>query len=51
MTTRPQRNATKKYISKQLSNGWKWMTVLVPSDVKDKLMKYKWKLMEEYRKK
>lgn len=46
--TESRKRATQNYLNKKTKEGWKWMTVFVPYNIKEKLMNYKHDLMKEY---
>jgi len=47
-TTDARKRATQNYLDKKTKEGWKWMTIFVPSQIKEILMKQKHNLMKEY---
>lgn len=47
-TTEARKRATKKYINKKINEGWVWMNVFIPPQIKEILMKQKHQLMKEY---
>jgi hypothetical protein len=48
ITTEARKRATKNYINSKTKMGWKWMTVLVPNEIKQSLMNLKHELMKNY---
>ncbi len=47
-TTDTRKRATQNYLNKKTKEGWKWMTIFVPFEIKNILMEQKHKLMKEY---
>ncbi len=47
-TTKARKRATRNYLDKKIKEGWKWMTVFIPPQIKETLMHHKHQLMREY---
>ena len=47
-TTEARKRATQNYLCKKTKEGWKWMTVFIPPQIKEILMNQKHQLMKEY---
>jgi hypothetical protein len=48
MRTESLKRAQKKYFDKKIENGWICIKLFIPSEIKEKIMKCKRKLMKEY---
>lgn len=47
MITEAQKRDMKNWRTKKVNMGWKWLNILLPPDVKDKVLSYKRHLMVE----